>query len=305
MAKGGNPLHDSVPIGEEAKPPFAILPDPASLFAARAARFRALADGHELGPYLLFLAGIADIQNALIGELPAVAPPTADALARATSFGMPPLDRNAFVFDETYKATFVKLLAAAGKLDMPQAAREALDRLAAADDARREELARSMLADSAEVEFLADHIFVAAALQVHLARMAATLDADKLVEIGPGACPSCGGPPVSSMVVGWQGSHGSRFCVCAQCATKWNYVRIKCTLCGETKGIEYHEVDGSGGAVKAETCASCGGYVKAMQQIKHPDVDPVADDVASLALDILMREEGRRRGAVNPFLFGY
>jgi len=89
MAKGGNPLHDSVPIGEEAKPPFAILPDPAAMFAARAARFRALADGHELGPYLLFLAGIADIQNALIGVLPDVTRPDADAQARAATYAMP------------------------------------------------------------------------------------------------------------------------------------------------------------------------------------------------------------------------
>jgi FdhE protein len=305
MAKGGNPLHDSVPIGEEAKPPFAILPDPAAMFAARAARFRTLAEGHELGPYLLFLAGLCDVQNALIGDLPDVAPPAADALERAASFAMPPLDRNAFVYDAVYKATFDKLLAGAGELDMPVAAREALDRLIAADDARREELARSVLADSAEVEFLADHIFVAAALQVHLARLAATLDVAKLVEIGPGACPSCGGPPVSSLVVGWVGSHGSRFCACAHCATKWNYVRIKCTLCGETKGIEYQEVEGSDGSVKAEICGSCGGYVKALQQIKHQHVEPVADDVASLALDILVREAGNRRGAVNPFLFGY
>jgi formate dehydrogenase maturation protein FdhE len=36
-----------------------------------------------------------------------------------------------------------------------------------------------------------------------------------------------------------------------------------------------------------------------------PDADPVADDVASLGLDLLVRETGFRRGAVNPFLLGY
>ena len=31
----------------------------------------------------------------------------------------------------------------------------------------------------------------------------------------------------------------------------------------------------------------------------------MADDVATLGLDLLVREEGFRRGAVNPFLIGY
>jgi FdhE protein len=31
----------------------------------------------------------------------------------------------------------------------------------------------------------------------------------------------------------------------------------------------------------------------------------MADDAASLALDMLVREMGYRRGAVNPFLMGY
>jgi FdhE protein len=36
-----------------------------------------------------------------------------------------------------------------------------------------------------------------------------------------------------------------------------------------------------------------------------PGLDPVADDVATLGLDLLVREQGFRRGAVNPFLTGY
>ena len=32
---------------------------------------------------------------------------------------------------------------------------------------------------------------------------------------------------------------------------------------------------------------------------------PFADDVATLALDMLVREGGYRRGSVNPFLLGY
>ena len=149
-----------------------------------------------------------------------------------------------------------------------------------------------------------DHLFVAAALQVHFVRQAAMLDAKSLKEVGDGACPSCGGAPVSSLVVGWAGAHNSRYCICSLCATQWNYVRIKCTLCGSTKGISYQHVEHDK-QVRAETCDTCHTYVKVMQQIQNPALDPVADDVASLALDLMVRELGYRRGAVNPFMLGY
>jgi FdhE protein len=152
---------------------------------------------------------------------------------------------------------------------------------------------------------MADHVYVAAALQVHFARMAALLDPDALVPVGEGACPSCGGAPVASVIVGWGGATGTRFCACSLCATLWHVVRIKCVLCDSTKGVSYQELGGSAGIVKAETCENCRGYVKILHQHKDPALDPVADDVANLGLDLLLRESGYRRGSVNPFLLGY
>jgi FdhE protein len=57
--------------------------------------------------------------------------------------------------------------------------------------------------------------------------------------------------------------------------------------------------------VRAETCESCRGYVKILQHLENPALEPMADDAAGLALDMLVREMGYRRGAVNPFLMGY
>jgi FdhE protein len=45
--------------------------------------------------------------------------------------------------------------------------------------------------------------------------------------------------------------------------------------------------------------------VKILHSHKDPSLDCVADDVASLGLDLLMREAGYKRGGVNPFLVGY
>ena len=305
MRRVGAPGHDPIPIGEIAAPPLVRLPDPLTLFATRAERFRALAEGHPLAAYLLFLGALSEIQHRLQDGLTEPDMPSADAIGRARDYGMPPLDRGQFTGDGAFDATLERLLSLAGGIDMPDAARTALDRTRSADVAVRDAMVRAVLADSIPVERLADHLFVAAALQVHFARQAARLDGGRLVEISDGACPACGGPPVSSLVVGWAGASNTRYCACSLCATLWNYVRIKCTLCGSTEGIGYKQVEGAGDEVRAETCDNCRGYVKILQQAKNPGLDPVADDVASLGLDLLVREAGYRRGAVNPFLLGY
>jgi FdhE protein len=305
MTQVGAPRHDPVPIGEVSAPPFARAPDPPALFARRAARLRELAAGHELAGYLRFIADLCDLQHAIQDGLPAVEPPAAETQARAREFGMPPLDRGRFTADAAYDATLERLCAAARALAMPVPAGAALARVAAADPATLAQMTRNVLADAIPVEAIAEHVFVAAALQVHFARLAATLDAARLVAVGDGACPACGGPPVASLVVGWQGAHGSRFCACALCATQWHYVRIKCTACGSTKGIGYQEIEGGPGTVKAETCSECGSYLKVLYQDKDPALEPMADDIASLGLDLLVREGGLRRSGFNPFLIGY
>jgi FdhE protein len=305
MSKAGAPRHDPIPIGEIAAPPFVRLPDPLTLFATRSLRFRTLAEGHQLGPYLLFLAAISECQHRIQKDLPEPDLPAEDARARAREHAMPPLDRARFTADAALDATLDRLLALAATIDMPDNARAAIERACGADAAARDGMARSVLADAIPVETLADHVYVAAALQVHFARLAARLDPAALVPIGDGVCPACGGAPVASAIVGWKGAHGTRFCTCSLCATQWHVVRIKCVLCESTAGIAYEELDNGPDTVKAETCASCHGYVKILHQHKNPQLEPVADDIATLGLDILLRETGYRRGAVNPFLLGY
>jgi FdhE protein len=45
--------------------------------------------------------------------------------------------------------------------------------------------------------------------------------------------------------------------------------------------------------------------MKVLYQTKNNALEAIADDVATLGLDLLVRELGFRRGAVNPFLIGY
>jgi FdhE protein len=305
MSKAGTLQPDPTMIGDVVEPPFARLPDPTALFATRADRFRALAEGHKLGPYLHFLGSLCDCQHRIQDGLPEPDMPADDVRARAREHAMPPLDRSHFTADAAADATLDRMFARAAEIEMPDSARAALDRVREANASTRDEMIRAVLAEAIPVETMADLVYVAAALQVHFARLAARLDVKALVPVGEGACPSCGGAPVASAIVGWQGSHGARFCVCSLCATQWHVVRIKCVLCDSTKGIAYQELEGGNANVKAETCENCHGYVKILYQVKDPALEPVADDVASLGLDLLLREGGYRRGTVNPFLLGY
>jgi FdhE protein len=266
-----------------------------------------LSQGHDLEPYLRFMAGLGEAQHQCQDSLPEPDRPTAEALERARGFAMPPIDRSNFTADQALDATFDRLFVLAAGIEMPAQARLALERVTQIDATGRDAMMRDVLSGVTAADGLAERVYVAAALQVHFARLAARLDAKRLVPVGEGACPSCGGAPVSSMVVDWQGAHNTRFCACSLCATLWHVVRVKCTLCGSTKGITYHEIEAGPGAglIRAETCESCSSYAKILLQHADPALDPVADDVATLGLDLLVREAGYRRGAINPYLIGY
>lgn len=198
------------------------------------------------------------------------------------------------------------LFAALEEVEMPAPAEELVARFQSMDAARRQAVLRRVLAEPAPTtEALAEYGLLSAALQVVFSQMVARLDAQHLHPVGDGACPACGSPPLASLLVGWPGARNTRYCACGLCGTLWNYVRIKCTLCGSTKGIAYQEIEGDAGTIKAETCKSCRRYVKILHQHKDPALEPMADDVASLGLDLLLRETGFVRGGVNPFLLGY
>jgi FdhE protein len=296
---------DPTVIGNVARPPFVRLPDPLQIFVDRTQRLRTLSQGHQLGDYLRFLAGLSEAQYRIQHLLPEPDMPGAEILVRAREHKMPPLDRGRFTVDAALEETLNRLLSLAASIEMPALARSALDRLTAADPGMRHTMVHDVLADAVPVEAVAEHIFVAAALQVHFARLAARLDAQSLVAVGDGACPSCGSAPTTSVIVGWPNAEGARYCSCSLCSTLWNYVRVQCVVCGSNKEIAYQEIDGSDGNIKAETCGSCRSFVKILNQRQDPALDPVADDVASLALDILVRDAGFNRGGVNPYLLGY
>lgn len=292
-------------IGGVPKPPLAFLPEPVKLFQARAWRFAFLAETNDLAPYLTFLAELSRLQARLAVTLAPVTPVPPQRMADQAKAGMPPIDRTALAADADLAATLDALTEGAAALEMPEPGRLALEAVRGAEAGDRQWLLANVLADRIPEESAAPHLFAAAAVQVHLARLAATLDAEVLVPVHVGICPACGGRPVSSSVMGMQGIENVRYAACASCATQWNEVRVKCLCCGSTKGISYRSVETSEATVKAEVCRECKSWVKIFYQVKNPSLDPVADDVGSLGLDILMKDTDFRRGGFNAYLAGY
>ncbi|WP_273793031.1 formate dehydrogenase accessory protein FdhE [Brucella anthropi] len=302
MAGKNDLMPDPTVIGEISAPPFVQLPDPGTLFAERAARLRLLGSVSPLKPYLEFIADLSAALSDANASLGPVDVPQNNG--RGGEFGMPAIDRVDAASQEALDTIFDRLFERARMIAKPQDAADALERVASGGRDERRRMVEAIFAGLLPPEAIAEHIYVWAGLQLHFTRLASALDPKSVKPVADGVCPTCGSTPSSSMVVGWHGAHGARFCSCAVCNTLWHYVRVKCVCCGSTKGIGYKEVEEGGGIIKAETCDECQSWVKIIYQQLSADADPMTDDIASLGLDMLMRETPYRRGGFSPLLAG-
>ena len=111
----------------------------------------------------------------------------------------------------------------------------------------------------------------------------------------------CGSHPVAGIVRSGGAEQGLRYLCCSLCASQWHMVRIKCSSCESTHGINHYILEGSNGAVKAESCDDCNSYLKLLYLEKDRQMEAMADDLATLALDMLMDKEGKARSGPNLF----
>jgi FdhE protein len=282
--------------------PFLRLPE-RRVFEERAARFEELAPGNMLGDYLVFLAKLARAQQQALNVFPEVPLPGEEELRRSLEYRMPPLGVHGWRRDPGWRHALAQILAAVEVEALPPPAAVAVARLSRSGADELEKLAEALLAgDYAGID-RAGAVFVAAALQVYWTHMALTLragDAGRLEQ--PNLCPVCGSLPVASIVRIGGAEEGLRYLSCSLCSAEWNMVRIKCTHCDTAKGPGYYAIEGGPEAVKAEACNTCDSYLKIMYMGKDARVNPVADDIATMALDLLMAENGRERCGPNLFL---
>ncbi|KQQ31875.1 formate dehydrogenase accessory protein FdhE [Duganella sp. Leaf126] len=314
--------------------PRLLLPEARSLFAARAARLRQLANndikgipvGEAMQGYLQLMAAVVDAQGAVAAALPAETfslPPAAD-IKLAIDHNMPPLPVNG-TRPEAWRTVFAALLdhLQAAVRDQPQID-AVLAELRALDTAQLEGCADAVLAELTEGVHPLHAPFVAAALQVMWTMRAAQLDSPRVQPLVTNTlCPVCGSHPVASVIrIGGQ-SQGYRYLQCSCCASEWHMVRVKCSCCEHTSKIAYQSletsedklpVEGAADAkqnkandpskvARAETCDDCKTYRKIFNQEHDFHVEPLADDLASLTLDVLVSEAGYARASGNPLLW--
>jgi len=270
------------------------LPDLVTVFAKRAERLAALAPGHELEGFLRMLAALVAAQHEALDGLP---PGTLPGPTKGA-----PLDPASLKRDESWRVALARILERIDVTGLPEAALKARTALAAASAGDLEALADRFLQGDVKPNQAAEMVFVAAALQVAWTRMAALLDVAGLDSADSGQCPACGSPSVAGMVAPGGTKFGHRHLHCSLCATSWRYVRTRCVHCGSTDKISFRQFAGTS-YLRAECCEACKGYSKVFYIESARALEPLADDLGSLGLDVLVGEEGFARVA-NPFVLG-
>ncbi len=117
-----------------------------------------------------------------------------------------------------------------------------------------------------------------------------------------GTCPVCGSLPLISQL---RDKEGVRLATCSFCRHEYRVRRLACIVCGESDlaKLTYFTVDEEPG-FRVEVCASCKTYVKT---IDFREMDrkamPEFDDLDSLALDFVAREQGYMRPTLSAWGF--
>ncbi|HEY6004106.1 MAG TPA: formate dehydrogenase accessory protein FdhE [Anaeromyxobacter sp.] len=266
------------------------LPDPALQFEERAVRLAKLATGSSTEEFLLLVSRIARGQAAAVREVPVE--------GTRASGDVPPLEPESTPRDGAWRRMLGVVLRGAGAPGLPAETQEAIRRLGEAREAELEDVASALLEGEIAPEHVAAAPFVGAALQAWFAALAARLDPASIPARSPSACPVCGSPPVAGIV---QGNDRLRYLTCALCGAEWNFSRLHCAVCGKDDDLAYYGIEGDKGA-KAESCGRCRVYVKLFDEVDRPGAEPAADDAATLALDLLLAEDGWRRLGPNLYL---
>ena len=312
---------EELALRTEIEATFLHLPEARTCFAEREMRLRQLAAGHAMQDFLLFMAELAHAQQEQLNGFAGAALPDAEAVTQAALLGRPPLPAEHWTRDSAWQQ-IVRALARSLRAHAPEPAHEMLQQLEEAEGDWLELQADKLLHGIAYDLDMGAAPVIGAALQVYWTWMVDVLakrpqtDEQRVAPFGriddAKVCPCCGSKPVSSVVKAGAERGGQRYLQCSLCGSQWNMVRIKCTHCESTKGLQYHELEladvehdesrARKAVVQAETCDECGHYSKLIHADRDVMADAVADDLASLTLDLLVSESGKQRHGVNMML---
>ncbi|WP_232823929.1 formate dehydrogenase accessory protein FdhE [Salinicola sp. CPA57] len=286
-------------------PPMVGLPG-RKLFAERGQRLRQLAERvPAMAPYLQFMAMIVEAQHRVVQQS---RPGLTSGAELAMRHGIPPLSVEGLWRDMSWSDDLEALLSELdGRVVAPQ--RTWFEALCRLPDADRAELARAVLeGQPLPLEQRAMAPLMGAALQVAWTRQARMLPAipPRPAGAASGLCPCCGSLAVGSLIQIGMARSRVRYLQCGLCASEWYAERAKCAQCGDSKTLDYCSLEDEQGKrvlpIQAETCDHCHSYLKRVNREWEADADPLADDLASLALDMMIADRELERRAFNPLL---
>ncbi len=273
-----------------------LLPRLDGLYARRATRLLALAEGHAMADYLQFAACIAGAQLKLLEQMPL---PDTAAPRPTLSNEHAPLDSTTLPRDRYWQQLLHGIIDVL-LTDATPPVRKVLEQLRAHSSEQLETLASALLAGN-HAEVGSDRaLFLWSALSLYWAQLAARLPLHASTSLGEQRqlCPVCAQSPTASVILG-----GLRYLHCSLCESRWHMVRVKCSNCEETGKLDYWSLESKDATLKAESCGDCHSYLKVLYLDRDRDLEVVADDLASLALDAEIEREGFARSGLNPFLF--
>lgn len=267
------------------------------LYPHRRERFAELAKkDHPLQTYFAFLANLAKVQQRALQDC------TLQTFSSENIQSTYPLDCHHWQLGQDW------LRIARYILQNIEAASEEMTTLLATLNASGDvvllEKATALLKAPKAATQAGEALLLWAALSVYWRKMANAISHNAVKESGANLqhCPVCHSDPVASVVHIGQ-NQGLRYLHCALCETQWNVVRTQCTHCEQGGKINYYSLDSEFSAIRAETCGDCQHYLKIFYLEKDPNIDVMADDIATLWLDIEMANLGLENEGLNPYFF--
>jgi len=115
-------------------------------------------------------------------------------------------------------------------------------------------------------------------------------------------CPFCNRKPVLG-VLRPQGDGARRNLVCGFCLCEWEFRRIVCAGCGQEDQAKLPVYTAEQFPhIRVECCDVCHTYIKSVDLAKNGLADPLADELASVPLDLWAQEHGYAK--LRPNLLG-
>ncbi|UOF93892.1 MAG: formate dehydrogenase accessory protein FdhE [Bordetella sp.] len=287
--------------------PLTIIPNIDTLFSYRASRFQKLVQDNIFSDYLSLMIKLSEAQHIVLNQLNR----QKIGIIPDNHYSVPPCEisiwnRHFYWINIQNSILNIIMYESANIPNLVIDTCKNLKRLIQNDLKKFNDIADSLLIQgngNINKDFAAAAPLIMAALQVYWVSLLSNFKPNQLPISRSILCPFCGSLPIGSVIRIGGNMDNHRYLSCSLCSTEWHLVRVKCSNCESTKSINYSFIEKKSEWIKAESCNQCYTYRKIFLQEKDPYVDPIADDLSSISLDILMNDDGYTRSSNNPFLY--